>query len=458
MAMAHQPGARTVANIGLGSGLTAHTLLGNADLQAVDTIEIEPAMVEGARQFGARVERAFDDPRSHIFIDDAKSFFAGRNSRYDVIVSEPSNPWVSGVSSLFSGEFYSRVRHHLNEGGVFVQWMQAYEIRADLVASIVTALGNNFSDYVMYETDGGNLILVATPHGKLPPPDAAVFRHAALRSDLAPLGVAGIADLQIRRIGSRQVLQDLILSYGAPANSDYFPIVDLQAPKARFLQQDARELVALELAPVPVQEFLDPAARIGYTATGVEAPPSPRALRAGLAREMLDFLKSGSFALSPGLDADTRVNLAFVRETLLQCTRSADDRLWFGSLLSAGQSISNLLPPEASAPLWRSFETARCHGSLRESDRQWLALFKAIAERDGARTAQLSDQLLQGGAATDRPQVEYLVMASMAGHVAAADRGAARATWSAYGPAMLVGRAPSPTWRLLYLAAQEKRG
>ena len=87
-----KPDARRVANIGFGSGVTTHVLLSLPTLQSVDTIEIEAAMVEGARRFRPRNERAFVDPRSHIVIDDAKTFFASERRPYDVIVSEPSNP------------------------------------------------------------------------------------------------------------------------------------------------------------------------------------------------------------------------------------------------------------------------------------------------------------------------------------------------------------------------------
>ncbi|MGD5182344.1 spermine synthase, partial [Xanthomonas citri pv. citri] len=129
-------GFERVGVIGFGSGLTTHTLLGDARVGRVDTVEIEPAMVEGARLFGDRVARAFDDPRSQIVIDDAKAHFAGSGQRYDLIVSEPSNPWVGGTASLFSDEFYAFVPRQLNEGGVFVQWLQLYEITPELVASV----------------------------------------------------------------------------------------------------------------------------------------------------------------------------------------------------------------------------------------------------------------------------------------------------------------------------------
>src|SRR5471030_895637 len=125
--LAFKPEAKNAAIIGMGTGLTTHTMLANPKIDAVDTIEIEPAMVEAARGFNARNANAYADPRSHIRIDDAKTFFSTYNVKYDIIISEPSNPWVSGVSSLFSSEFYHLVPRYLKPGGVLVQWFQLYE-------------------------------------------------------------------------------------------------------------------------------------------------------------------------------------------------------------------------------------------------------------------------------------------------------------------------------------------
>ena len=99
--------------IGIGTGLTMHALLQSLTLERVETVEIEAAMAEAARGFAPRNSSAFADPRGSILIDDAKTFFSTRNRRYDILVSEPSNPWVSGVSGLFTREFYRRIRGHL---------------------------------------------------------------------------------------------------------------------------------------------------------------------------------------------------------------------------------------------------------------------------------------------------------------------------------------------------------
>lgn len=125
--LALHPGARTAAVIGFGSGMSSAMLLSHPQLAHVDTIEIEPLMVEGAfRGMMPRNRAVFEDPRSAIHIEDAKTFLSTRQKRYDIIVSEPSNPWVSGVSSLFSVEFYRHARQHLEDLGVLAQWIHLY--------------------------------------------------------------------------------------------------------------------------------------------------------------------------------------------------------------------------------------------------------------------------------------------------------------------------------------------
>jgi predicted membrane-bound spermidine synthase len=111
--LAYHPKARHVATIGHGSGMSSHVLLGSPLLEDLTTIEIEPQMIEGSKAFLPANRRVFEDPRSHFRIDDARSVFAAGGVQYDLILSEPSNPWVSGVSGLFTDEFYQRTRRAL---------------------------------------------------------------------------------------------------------------------------------------------------------------------------------------------------------------------------------------------------------------------------------------------------------------------------------------------------------
>ena len=237
--LAYKPDSRTAAVIGLGSGLSTHVLLAAPGLEQVDTIEIEPAMVAGARLFGERVHRAFDDPRSHIRIEDAKAFFAQRHQQYDVIVSEPSNPWVSGVAGLFSTEFYARVRTYIADDGLLVQWIHYYEFNDDLVVSILKALGPHFRDYAVYSLGNGDGIIVASTATMLPRPDYQRILSGPVGDEVRRVGYRAPFDIALAQIGTRETLAELVNRSAVPANSDYYPYVDLHAVRARFKGEQA---------------------------------------------------------------------------------------------------------------------------------------------------------------------------------------------------------------------------
>ena len=235
--LAHAPKARVAAVIGQGSGLTSHLLLGSPHLRQLATIEIEPEMIKASRVFLAVNRRVFEDPRSIFVIDDAKSYFAAGGRQYDLILSEPSNPWVSGVAGLFTVEFYKRVRRYLNEGGVFGQWLQIYEMDDDLVLSVLAAIDEVFSDYEIFITGSSDLLVVASA-GRLPEPDWSVVDFPGIQEDLGRVLPLSRAALERTRILSRSVIHPLV-QIDAEANSDFRPVLDLGAERGRFMAQPA---------------------------------------------------------------------------------------------------------------------------------------------------------------------------------------------------------------------------
>ncbi|HEX2955184.1 MAG TPA: fused MFS/spermidine synthase [Chitinispirillaceae bacterium] len=240
------PDSCTAAVIGMGSGMTAHYLLMDSTVHSVDVVEIEPAMVEAAKHIGKKVENTFKDPRSHIFIEDAKSFFSSRNSRYDIIVSEPSNPWVSGVSGLFSKEFFDRIQHHLTDRGVLVQWFHKYESDITILSSIFNALRSYFPDYQVY-TAGSDLIVIASKgSGTSLDLTRNVFEMKTLRNSMAAMGFTSLNDLKMLHYCSGHSFNKLLDRYSVRENSDYFPYVDLYAVKHRFIDREIYQLDTLK--------------------------------------------------------------------------------------------------------------------------------------------------------------------------------------------------------------------
>lgn len=376
--------------IGFGSGLTTHTLLGDNRLERVDTIEIEPAMMEGARVFGSRVERAFSDPRSHIVIDDAKSYFAGQKNKYDIIVSEPSNPWISGVGTLFSKEFYQFVPRHLKEGGLFVQWIQLYEIDDHLIASILAGLTVSFSDYGAWLANSTDLIIVATKNGPLPPLDAQkVLISPSLKQDLERLHLDSTQRLAFRKIANAELLKGLARYYaGLPANSDFLPVLGLNAPKARYLNAAASGTLTL---PFHLPQLLE--------TLGVREPMPAEVAPSPLDHFIADVYTLRARALSSAIrdtslhfNADNRLNdkatlpALQIKAALSQCTRpwSAQQSSLFSMHLRelADRTIGHLTPAELQG-VWIQPAWTRC-ASMPNEFRPIFALLEAMAKRDYA--------------------------------------------------------------------------
>src|SRR5437660_6014723 len=107
--------------VGFATGVTVGSVL-QSPMESVECVEIEPAAVAASRYFEHVNNRPLADPRLRLIIDDARTYLSVSPKRYDLIVSEPSHPWVPGVANLFTREFFALGRERLNDEGVFLQW------------------------------------------------------------------------------------------------------------------------------------------------------------------------------------------------------------------------------------------------------------------------------------------------------------------------------------------------
>ena len=240
--LAHRARAREVAVIGQGSGMTSHILLGSPYIQRLVTVEIEPEMIRASRAFYPVNRRVFDDPRARFVLDDAKSYFAASGRKFDLILSEPSNPWVSGVAGLFTTEFYRRVRSHLAPGGVFGQWLHLYELDDVLAATVLAALDQNFSAYEIFFTSNADVLIVASNDRALPEPAWDVTAFPGIAEDLRRAVPLTPEALEATRLAGRQLLHSY-LSAHSKVNSDYRPVLDLGAERTRYLKLNADGLI-----------------------------------------------------------------------------------------------------------------------------------------------------------------------------------------------------------------------
>ena len=448
--MAYNPQARTVANIGLGSGLTTHTLLCNPRLKQVDTVEIEKSVVEAARNFLPRVGRVYNDPRSAIFIDDAKTFFSVRNKKYDIIVSEPSNPWVSGVAGLFSEEFYRLIGRHLTEEGLFVQWLQMYEVDNDLVLSVLKAVSNNFSDFVSFAANDRDMLIIAKKKGSLTGLDPDMLKVPEISAELEKIYVGNIQDLEFRKMGNKRFLEKLLKSSPVRANSDYFPVVDQNAARTRFLEANAFDFHNLSHGRLPVFEMLSGSGPL-WTATDVTFPTVLFKLQSVYtAMAVRDYSLQGGFGPRyrhvPG---NVQKMATQFRQVFYDCRPGTDQSSRHAGIYNASAAMVPYLRPQELDAVWQKMESGPCTRSLPPAERNWIDLFKAVGRRDAGAMASGARTILGGKQQMQQEEIKFLVTSGATGSLMQGDKAGALGLLSAYRSGTFGAAGPDLLFRML---------
>ncbi|MCL2626793.1 MAG: fused MFS/spermidine synthase [Cystobacterineae bacterium] len=458
--MLYRPEAQSVGIIGFGSGMSTHFVLGNPGIREVDTVEIEPAMVEGARHFGAKVARAYDDPRSHIIIDDAKSYFSTNRKKYDIIMSEPSNPWVSGVAALFSEEFYQFIPEHLSEGGLFVQWLQLYEITPPLVASVAKGLLPYFTDIHLFHGSDGDLIILASPRQKLPKVDGLAFPPSwpqAFREEMALRGLREDRDISSLFLGNKEVLEAFAGLFPlAPKNSDFAPILQLEAPKARFKSSETPFFADIKNADWPVLEVL----------TGLEAPPldyrgAPDKLRSNYLAMRTKAKEARRWLLGGPQQEESRLAPFKFQEVLLlehvkalgrDCGFHERERKGLHTLTQLARFSIPFLRPEDLEGLWGERAWLSCE--LQDATaKEYLDFIGALAKREYAAVLALGERLLRNEEIlSDKSRVGYVLGGAELAALALGEYGRVGDLETPYAP-----QAPPDNARALMVQAARNR-
>jgi spermidine synthase len=155
------PDPHDVCIIGLGSGVTLAAALVHPIARA-DVLELSPEVVDASRYFSADNHNALDDPRTHLIVGDGRSHLLLSSRKYDVIISEPSNPWMAGVAALFTQEFFTAARDHLSPGGIICQWGHTYDISDGDLRSIAATFSSVFPRGTMWLIGESDLLFIAS--------------------------------------------------------------------------------------------------------------------------------------------------------------------------------------------------------------------------------------------------------------------------------------------------------
>ncbi|MEM7411793.1 MAG: fused MFS/spermidine synthase [Myxococcota bacterium] len=210
-----RPNASDMLIIGLGGGITVNAV--SAQVSNVEVIELEPEVVVANRSLpGREGGDPLGEPRISLRVGDARGALILADRRYDAIVSQPSHPWTSGASHLYTREFFQLVDSRLTEDGVFVQWIGSAFVDAPRIGSLLAALQDVFTHVQTFWVQGA-LVMVSSQA----PFDwkASVPRAiAAAPESFAEEGIHRTEDVLAALIADEAKTREL--AAGAPINSD----------------------------------------------------------------------------------------------------------------------------------------------------------------------------------------------------------------------------------------------
>lgn len=194
-AMLH-PDPKKALVIGLGTGSTAGWLGAVPSMEKVDVFELEPAILDVAKACAPANEAALQNPKVKVHMGDARELLALVPDKYDVVFSEPSNPYRAGIASLYTQEYYRQVQGRMTDDGVFLQWVQGYETDARTIRIIASTLQSIFPEVEIWELEVNDLLFVASNKPRK-------YDAAKMRSRLATepfrkgfLAAWGVSDLE----------------------------------------------------------------------------------------------------------------------------------------------------------------------------------------------------------------------------------------------------------------------
>ena len=183
------PDPKRVAILGLGSGVTLGSALTHP-IERADVLEISPEVVAAARFFDKENHQALTNPKTRVIVGDGRTHLLLTHERYDVIVSEPSNPWMAGIASLFTREFFEAARARLEPGGILCQWAHTYDISTEDLQSIAATFLSVFPDGTLWLVGDGDVLLVGSTDPLEPrlTTMAEHWRRPGVAADLASVG------------------------------------------------------------------------------------------------------------------------------------------------------------------------------------------------------------------------------------------------------------------------------
>ncbi len=238
--LAH-PDATDIFVLGFGSGVTAGALLGHP-VQQIDIAENCEPVIRAAPFFAEWNKEVHTKERVRIWNEDARAILKLNQQLYDVIISEPSNPWTVGVGSVFSKDFYEIAAKRLKPGGIMTQWFHVYEMHDGILDLVLNTFSSVFPHFEIWDSGHGDIIMLGAlePWSIGPEHYAKLYNRPQVKGDLEAIGLDRAEFLMARQLASQRTA--FAIPEGFAIQSDAYPTLEYAAPLAFYLGQSSKLL------------------------------------------------------------------------------------------------------------------------------------------------------------------------------------------------------------------------
>ena len=228
------PDPKNIFVVGFGSGTTIGSVL-NYPVKKIICAEISKEVISAAPLFERENKNCINDPRVSIINEDAVTLLKLTKEKYDVIISEPSNPWVAGIGNLFSKEYFEKCYNSLAENGIMVQWFHLYEADDDVVKLVLNTFSSVFPYSQLWGGTANDIILVGSKKEiKFSFENInSKFVLPSIRSDFERIGINNpFTFLACQAVSPRGFFT---MTNNFPVNSEIHPRLEFLAPRAFFV-------------------------------------------------------------------------------------------------------------------------------------------------------------------------------------------------------------------------------
>ncbi|MCX8157105.1 MAG: fused MFS/spermidine synthase [Verrucomicrobiae bacterium] len=372
------PQQERVMVIGLGSGVTLGSVLMHP-VKEVECVELEDAVVQASQFFNRYNSRPLEDPRVRLIVNDARNHLLVTELKYDVIISEPSNPWIPGAAALFTREFFELARSRLSPQGVFCQWIQLYELQPADLQVILRSLKEVFPCLHMFRVESDAILLATTQPLRF---DAATLLQRVtprVKQDFAHIGMTGAEDMLAHYwIGEDELARAIP---GGPLNTDDNMYIEFRAPLRMLMPEAAKEQ--------HLTSYFDAfSSAVNFQIDLQRLPPGERPVF---------WQRMAEYALLRKRPRDAR----------LYAEQARKEGAGPAALVIQGQALE-MLQPEAAAQWWK--DTATQHPQTLEV---WRGYAQHLLTRTNLEEALQAARHLQT-LAPDLPESRYLTGKALA--------------------------------------------